>query len=426
MEFRHAGYEHLERALVLCVKLARKRRADWDEQLRGDYRRLAAALKTIYGQIASLEAAALKGVAADREHPGYLITVVDGVQLRVPFHLFEALPPKDLLKELVEIAAAVRTDDSSTICISGSCASYSQFGVVSDVDFCEYVDASGRRQPLSEAIERLEAIDSDGLVCFGVHLFEIRYNLGDDRNEVVKHQPSFRPWSTLPSTDPSLTALLPVARKAKFDFLAKTRTEGSIVVTNVAMIVDGRGDYILLESHAGQELPLFDGSFVPRELAEPVALGRYVDYLCNQVDSTLAEKRLAKAAKRAHSLARLLTRNYDADSIVNSMRANDFFIDAAIAARLEIARHIESLSDRALRDRLAGSMVETLKLLCSRASNGPLAGLIERGKDLDDLPFWINNLDQYMQTRTARVDAIEADLREFVEGVREQIATAGA
>jgi hypothetical protein len=52
--------------------------------------------------------------------------------------------------------------------------------------------------------------------------------------------------------------------------------------------------------------------------------------------------------------------------------------------------------------------------------------LLENGKHLDDLPRWINNLDHYMQTKTGRVATIEADLREFVKGVREQIAGAGA
>jgi hypothetical protein len=36
-----------------------------------------------------------------------------------------------------------------------------------------------------------------------------------------------------------------------------------------------------------------------------------------------------------------------------------------------------------------------------------------------------DNLDHYMQTKTARVATIEAYLREFVEEVKEQIAGAG-
>jgi hypothetical protein len=413
-----ARYEHLERALVLCVRLARTPLADWDEQLMRDHDRLTTVLRVIYGEIALLEAAALQVAVADAAHPGYLITSVDGVQLHVPFHLFETLPAAEMLQELAEIAKAVRANESSTICISGSCANYSKFGVVSDVDFCEYVDGGHARTVFADAIARAEAIDGDGLLCFGVHLFA-----AFQRNDLVTRRSTFRPWSSRPSRDTTFTALLPTARKAKFDFLADTRSEGMIVVTNIAFITDGPRDHVLLDSYAAQELPLgFGGSVVPRQLAEPLALGRYVEFLCEQIDQTLSKKLLAKAAKRAHSLARLLTRNYEADAIVKSMRTDDFFIDAAIAARLAVARHIEGLSDRALREKLTGPMVETLKLLCSRAVDPRLTALLENDRDLDDLPLWINNLDHYMQTKTARVATIEADLREFVEEVKEQIA----
>jgi len=419
-------YEYLERALVLCARLARTPLADWDEQLQRDHDRLTTVLRLIYGEIALLEAAALQVAVADKAHPGYLITSVDGVQFHVPFHLFETLPAAEMLQELAEIATAVRANESSTICISGSCANYSKFGVVSDVDLCEYVDGGHARTVFADAIARAEVIDGDGLLCFGLHLFELRYNAAVQRNDLVTRRSTFRPWSSLPSRDTTFTALLPTARKAKFDFLADTRSEGIIVVTNIAFITDGLRDHVLLDSYAAQELPLgFGGSLVPRHLAEPLALGRYVEFLCDQIDQTLSQNLLAKAAKRAHSLARLLTRNYEADAIVKSMRTNDFFIDAAIAARLAVARHIEALSDRALQKKLAGPMVETLKLLCSRAVDPRLTGLLENDRDLDDLPLWINNLDHYMQTKTARVATIEADLREFVEEVKEQIAGAG-
>jgi hypothetical protein len=421
-----ARYEHLERALVLCVRLARTPLAYWDEQLMLDHERLKTVLRVIYGEIALLEAAALPVAVADEANPGYLITSVEGVQFHVPFHLFETLPAAEMLQELAEIAKAVRANESSTICISGSCANYSKFGVVSDVDLCEYVDGGHARTVFADAIARAEGIDGDSLLCFGVHLFDLRYNAAAQRNDVVTHRSTFRPWSSPPSRDTAFTALLSTARKAKFDFLADTRSEGMVVVTNIALITDGIRDHVLLDSYAAQELPLgFDGSVVPRQLAEPLALGRYVEFLCEQIDQTLSKKLLAKAAKRAHSLARLLTRNYEADAIVKSMRTDDFFIDAAIAARLAVARHIEGLSDRALREKLTGPMVETLKRLCSRAVDPRLTALLENDRDLDDLPLWINNLDHYMQTKTARVATIEADLREFVEEVKEQIAGAG-
>jgi hypothetical protein len=419
-------YEHLERALVLCAKLARTPLADWDEQLMHDHDRLKTALGVIYGEIAVLEAAALQVAVADKAHPGYLITSVDGVQLHVPFHLFETLPAAGMLQELAEIAKAVRANESSTICISGSCASYSKFGVVSDIDLCEYVGGGHARTVFAGAIARAEGIDGDSLLCFGLHLFDLRYNAAAQRNDLVTRRSTFRPWSSPPSRDTAFTALLPTARKAKFDFLADTRSEGMIVVTNIAFITDGLRDHVLLESYAAQELPLGSGgSFVPRQMAEPLALGRYVRFLCDEIDHTLSQNHFAKAAKRAHSLARLLTRNYEADAIVKSMRANDFFIDAAIAARLVVARQIEGLSDRALRDKLTRPMVVTLRQLCSRAVDPRLTGLLKNDRDLDDLPLWINNLDHYMQTKTARVATIEADLREFVEDVKERIAGAG-
>jgi hypothetical protein len=109
-------YEYLERALVLCARLARTPLAAWDEQLMRDHDRLKTVLRLIYGEIALLEAAALQVAVADETHPGYLITSVDGVQFHVPFHLFETLPAAEMLQELAEIAKAVRANESSTIC----------------------------------------------------------------------------------------------------------------------------------------------------------------------------------------------------------------------------------------------------------------------------------------------------------------------
>lgn len=420
--------EYLERALLASARLVRHHENDWTESVKTSARSLRRLLTVIYEELASLQAAVVPDVAADAQHPGYLVSTFDGVQLRVPYHLFDAVPTGATMQEIIAVAHAIRTFDDSTICISGSCGMYDGLGVVTDIDFCEYVPFEPRlRASFASSVARAEQIDDERVVCFGIHLFEMQYDRRSGRNGVIGYEKARWPWEPLPSQNMALGSILPRARKAKFDFLADTTAEGLIVVTDIALIVDGIHDHLYLESHPGQEIPItFSGSFVPRRLHDPLAAGRYVTFLVDETQKALERDSLSKAAKRAYALARLLTRDADADSIADTMQTHDIFIDAAIAARLQIAREIEKLPPSDRKSRLLRRMTETLEKLCRRGINTALAEVVQKSKQLDDLTGWIKNLEQYMQTKLARTARIEAELRDFVEAVREQIGTAGA
>lgn len=419
--------EHLERALLASARLVRRNEAQWTERVQVDARRLRRLLMVIYEELAYYQAAVTPDVVADPQHPGYLVSAFDGVQLRVPYHLFDAIPAGDTMQEILAVARAVRTFDDSTICISGSCAMYDGLGAVTDVDFCEYVSFEPRqRSSFASSVARAEQIDDDRVLCFGIHLFEMQYDPRSGKNGVVRYEKSRWPWIPLPSRNAALTEILPRARKAKFDFLADTTAEGLIVVTDIALIVDGIHDHLFIESHPAQEVPIaFSGSYVPRKLHDPLAAGRYVVFLVEETQKALDRDSLSKAAKRAYALARLLTRDRDADAIADTMQKHDVFIDAALASRLQIAREIDKLPASERKLRLLRRMAETLEMLCLRGVDTALDAVIQKSKQLDDLTGWIKNLEQYMQAKPARTRRIEAHLRDFVEDVREQISTAG-
>jgi hypothetical protein len=93
------------------------------------------------------------------------------------------------------------------------------------------------------------------------------------------------------------------AYQLKLDFITNTRTVGPVEATNMALLLAaGKEDEIVRASFAAQEVPMF-GSVLPRPLCEPLQLGRYINFLIEQVNH-YAEANSVKALKRALSLAR--------------------------------------------------------------------------------------------------------------------------
>jgi hypothetical protein len=403
-----ARYPHLERALIACAKLS-LRVAELDESLRRDAEAMAAAVRDVMDVITKAQSYRF-GVAVDPLHAGYMVVGVDGTSLRVPYHLYEVMPDGELLAELVSFARRIRSQETSTMSISGSTAMYEGFGAISDVDLCEYVDRGDSRRSLHAAVEHAEGIDSLSLIFFCAR---------------VEQQERRKPWDVPPSQDPEFQSLLEGARKAKLNFLANLQSEGLVVMTNLVFAAESANDPVLGATHYAQEIALTSsGSWLPRDLSDPLDIGRYVLFLVNDIEVNL-RKSLNKAAKRAYALARLLTRDDDADTISESLRANDVFLIAALESRLAIARAIDALEDSALRNQLLPLIVSTLQLLCNRGVDPVLRAIAENGKQLDDFSGWIDNLVQYMQNKNALGMPVKAFLRDFGEDVQNRI-TVGA
>lgn len=417
----------VEEILVRCVALAR-RVAAWDEETRRNVAHLSDTLRIIFESVTlSIVTEVGAGTAVDAEAPGYVVRNVDGTAIRVPYHLLDVLLSGPALGELLAFAAGIRSRDDSVIAISGSSVIAEIVDVISDLDFCEYLAFDSRQPTLADALRHAEQVEEDITVCFMTHLFEMRYDAFQRKNVRVDYAYLKRPWSPPPSQNPKMLRVLPRARKAKLDYLTSLSQHGLLVATNIVLLAGGDHDHTLLESFTPQEAPVwFEGSWVPRALHDPVELGRYIEFLCDEV-SKLAATKPAKAGKRAIALARLLTRDKDADGFADNLKSRDVVLRAALAARLEIARAVARLDDDALRNKYLSAAVETMQALCRSARDPELRRLSdENSKQLDDRLAWVDNLERYMQTKVVDDAALEPDLIEFVRSIREQIDTRAA
>jgi hypothetical protein len=312
----------------------------------GDPRKVAAlvavrsSLATIFGVYArGLESeGSHTGWTADRDNPGYLQATVKGVGLRAPWHMIADLPGIDALEEAVGHAAKVRFAGDSVICLSGSMAARGGVLAASDIDLCEYISAAHDFASVSkQALATSDAV----VVCvqIGAHVADgLTAGFAQIR----------RPW-----TAASSQAFLDGAAGAavgKCDFALVSRVEGTIELTKIVLHVDARypdteGAWDL--SFPYQEVALDTGAWVPRRLASPRSLGKYVAWLFRQVE-TYAAGAPWKAAKRALSLARILHVPALADRARRILRHEDLALKAVLRARVEFHRRLATIDDPAV------------------------------------------------------------------------------
>ena len=295
---------------------------------------LTEALEILFGTIARLLAAANGGWSADSTNPGYLLRTGGGVSAAVPFHLVGDFPNESSLTELAELGGRLRVGARSTICLSGSAVFLTTMGCSGDLDYCEYVPVDD-----AAAFDGMNAVaamaDNTG-VC-------LRLRLG--------HRSWARPWDAPPSKSELEREWLESeasGRHGKLDSIVLGSMFGAIEATNVVIWSDANDvapESPLNRSFALQEAPLSKGdiTWIPRKLADPANIRRYVQFLCEEIRKYRSE-RPVKALKRALSLAVFMQLQDDADRLRELLRAGDAVIEDVLNQRRKL---LESVSRHA-------------------------------------------------------------------------------
>jgi hypothetical protein len=304
-----------------CVLLYREAAAGRGEALAG----LAAELATFVPNLWLGLAESFSGLHPQwrplDDRPGHLCRVVEETMVTVPIHLIDDFPDDRTLSELCALAKAVRCDERSAICISGSAALQRTLHFVADVDFCEYV--SDRNFARHRAFARHARSVPPPLACL---------SLKAECNGVA--------WKQLRPFDPEEVAADAMAFTwAKCDFVATTVAVGLVEVSNVILVLDPAQPDIgpALRSFAAQEAPF--GSWVPRAFAVPLELGRYVQWLLEQVER-LGDNHPVKALKRAIALARVLLLAEFADEARDALLEHHATLAAALESRLALREQV--------------------------------------------------------------------------------------
>jgi len=329
--------DEVRNLLLDCVNLAR---TDLSAAARAEIEGAREDIKVILAALAVLVARRdrTKRWFTRTDAPGYLLRQIGTVEIRVPLHLFDDVPPDDVVDELLGLAASIRTE-GGVICLSGSCAVYGALHTVSDCDFCEYLQGDGAEivRIAAQAVIDLPSSDVIPLKITGWG---------------KKQWFAFRPWPKPVVAGEHASA----TRTMMAHYFGRTRFAGDVEITKVVIPLKTGGDDARDSSFPAQELPLasVDG-WLPRTLFEPNEIAAYVVFLREQVKK-YRPSNVAKALKRAFSMARVLFLAEDADEIAAVFRDTTLLLRAAASARADYVQRLgkqygavpEEVSERAL------------------------------------------------------------------------------
>jgi uncharacterized protein YsxB (DUF464 family) len=318
----------------------------------------------IRNSLATIFSAVARGIAshpsysrwtADDASPGYLVARVAGFELRAPWNVVTDFADDAVLGEFLGHAATVKLKGDSVICLSGSLLMKSVVGAISDVDLCEYV--AGTDQGFPKVAAQAMSTDGPEVICF-----QIGAHVAQGLSPTPKSVSIERPWSKESSEE--FLRSVAVAGTGKCDFAVISQSEGVVEMTKIVLHVDSRypdteGAWDL--SFPFQEMVVNGGSWVPRRLASPQSVGRYVVWLFREVEHH-ASSAPVKAAKRALSLARILNSKALAEAAQSLLRQDDLALKAVLKARLKFQERLSGIKDPAIEPYCA-QLANTVKVL---------------------------------------------------------------
>lgn len=389
-------------AVLACLTVERRDLTD---------ARQVAALIVVQTSLASIFRALAVGIAneephqgwsVDEENPGYLRATIGSVELRAPWNLIADLPDAYALEEAVGHAAKVRFAGDCLICLSGSMAVRGGIVAAGDIDFCEYISSA---HDFSNVSQQAMATSDREIACFRIGAYPAD-------GVAPPFIETTRPW-TRADTD----AFMQRARLSpagKCDFVLVSRTEGTIELTKIVLHVDARypdteGAWEL--SFPYQEIALGHGSWVPRRLASPRSLGKYVVWLFRQIEA-YADAAPWKAAKRGLALARILHRKDLSEAAQRVLRRDDLALIAVLRARLQFYERLSAIQDSGL-ESFRQSLGRTIEDLATRlnipfrrsdAKTGLGASVAEIAARMGDI-----------SGKSAEMDAVLAGFRAILE-----------
>lgn len=312
-------------------------------------------IEDLWAWLSANAATKFQGVSLDSAHPGYIIRD----RVRVPFYLLEDLPGTTDLAEIATLGLSLRLTEDGVICLSGSTALLGTLKFVGDIDYCEYALPGTYSTADIVASANVHAVRTVLPLC--------------ERLKVVnpKWSQSCVDWDSTASVKLKQCIDEDGAYQLKLDFITSTETVGPVEATNMALLlVAGREEEIVRGSFAAQEVPI-PGSALPRPLCDPLQLGRYINFLIEQVQH-YAKSNPVKALKRALSLARILMLAQWCDELIKYLQEPQAALRAAMEARAQLLERltgtIEDSSARAqtreaLRHALEGMIAELESVL---------------------------------------------------------------
>jgi len=232
------------------------------------------------------------GFECAEDFPGYLYYTFDNVKVFFPWLIVDDLPSKEILNYLIKVAIQIKACSLSFTCLSGSALYFNSLRSISDIDFLEY---------------------------------EFNPEL-DPRN--IKSPNEF---AVLKQKD------------SYVEYITETPFYGTVEVTNLIVSIDSSqlGLGASKNSSPYQEAPL---THTPRELYDPIAIGKYIQFLAEKTISYL-HNHPAKAAKRLLPLSRIIEDRKIAGSILNAFDSKAVQDALRVKQKIDLIRKIKSRTE---------------------------------------------------------------------------------
>jgi len=288
------------------------------------YKLAAQSLTDYLGFSSALQGNAFKSWTVDEDHPGYLIKIEGNTVVRAPYHIVPSFPDMKTMEGVWEVSRKVKTHHNSVIFLSGSLALLKSSILSSDIDFCEYIITSNAdiNRALAEKARPNESL-----------LFQRIYFDGSTWD--------FK--SDISSLEPALRQIDPYSESKSFgkiDYIADVRGMRPTDISNVIIFCDPKWESKSFDrTFAAQEVMLDAGLKVPNNMNEPMALGRYVDWLFREMQVHSAKGTFEKALKRALSLSRVCFLPLLTEKISQFISSSKAFLERELA-------EIENLESR--------------------------------------------------------------------------------
>lgn len=413
--------------ILACARYERARRSDPEvERVLQD---LEESLATIFHAIASVLAVRSDWSkwAVDRSYPGYLIGAIGQTQIRIPWNLAADIPAPDFLSELLSFASRIRSNPRSAICLSGSSAAASAWQWCGDIDFCEYVRYNvehGHLAGFAQSVRNASNLCDENLVCLGLEVVQSSV----EKLSSVSRTVQVRPWAVPPCDQESFMKAAVRAVRGKCEFVAQSKYEGAIEVSNVVLVVGHprEGDKAEDFSFPMQEVPVDDGhGWIPRRLTEPLVLGRYVNWLYDQVCSylmpkegsaSLWEPNLNKAAKRAFPLTRLLFLADWSQKLRSHEGLSRELLRASLLAKLALRERVRELEDDVNVHRFESVTIDTVVHLLDQFDPSLLPRPSSRSARPAETDRWCLSVERVLRDFPAQKEAGSL-IQEFAEDI---------
>lgn len=273
-------------------------------------------------------------VSLSKDLLGYTKFIYNKFTIHVPHALASSFPEPHQLDSIIEIANKISGNRPINILVSGSAALRGDLPAIGDLDFCEYFERFGgdflnNQVPSQISDNRIIAVSLEWGKKKIFYPFDNCAQLIDEARIAFQQmaKEAFNSW--------------------KLDCVGFVVDNEVLPITRVSIPVDFESWEATAagKSWAFQEALISERGDAPRELTTFGTLGAYINWLLGQSRGfAQAPEGIAKAAKRAYSLANVTVMHQRSAEIKDAVCQPELELDIRMSALIEAKSFLDTIN----------------------------------------------------------------------------------